>query len=115
MSDFNNRLATNWKLPFAIADLAGGKWPKHARQAAVKISQQGNEPSLMRRLLAAIDEILKTASEITSAELAERDRADPEVEWHESQAWSLPDLAVPARRAAQRTRHQIGPAASDQP
>ena len=69
MSDFNNRLSTNWKLLFAVADLAGGKWPKRARQAATKISKQDSEPSQGRRLLAAIDEIFQNRTEITSAEL----------------------------------------------
>ena len=31
---FDNRLRMNWELQFAIADLAGGDWPKLARRAA---------------------------------------------------------------------------------
>jgi putative DNA primase/helicase len=31
---FENRLAANWHLLFAIADLAGGSWPKTIRKAA---------------------------------------------------------------------------------
>ena len=56
-SGFHNRLGSNWRLLFAIADLAGGDWPKRARQAAVKLSRQNAEPSQGRRLLAAVSEI----------------------------------------------------------
>jgi hypothetical protein len=46
---FHNRLAANWRLLFAIADQAGGDWPKRARHAAVKLSKQTAEPSQGRR------------------------------------------------------------------
>jgi uncharacterized protein DUF3631 len=49
---FNNRLAENYVLLFAIADLAGGPWPDKVRTAAVKLSRAYNLPSLGRRLLA---------------------------------------------------------------
>jgi putative DNA primase/helicase len=35
--NFHNRLTANWRLLFAIADLAGGDWLKRARTAAEKI------------------------------------------------------------------------------
>ena len=41
---FNNRLAANWRLLFAIADHAGGDWPKRARLAAIKLCH-GRTPS----------------------------------------------------------------------
>jgi putative DNA primase/helicase len=47
-----SRLEENYHLLFAIADLAGGDWPKKARTAAVKLSREHNEPSLGKRLLA---------------------------------------------------------------
>jgi len=49
---FYSRLEENYHLLFAVADLAGGDWPKRARAAAVKLSREHNEPSLQRRLLA---------------------------------------------------------------
>jgi hypothetical protein len=49
---FFNRAQENYHLLFAIADLAGGDWPKKARTAAVKLSHEHNEPSLGKRLLA---------------------------------------------------------------
>jgi Protein of unknown function (DUF3631) len=39
---FGNRLAANWRLLFAIADLAGGSLPKRARTAAMKLTQMGS-------------------------------------------------------------------------
>jgi putative DNA primase/helicase len=49
---FFSRLEENYHLLFAIADLAGGEWPKKARAAAVKLSQERDAPSLGKRLLA---------------------------------------------------------------
>jgi hypothetical protein len=49
---FTNRLEENFVWPFAIADLAGGDWPKKARDAAVALSRSHDEPSLGKRLLA---------------------------------------------------------------
>jgi len=51
---FSNRLAENFALLFAIADRAGGDWPKKMRTAAVKTSRDHDKPSLRRRLLAII-------------------------------------------------------------
>jgi putative DNA primase/helicase len=49
---FFSRREENYYLPFAIADLAGGDWPKKARAAAIKLAREHNEPSLGKRLLA---------------------------------------------------------------
>jgi hypothetical protein len=49
---FFSRLEESYHLLFAIADLAGGEWPKKARAAAVKLSQEHAAPSLGKRLLA---------------------------------------------------------------
>src|SRR5262249_54736651 len=49
---FFSRLEENYHLLFAIADLAGGDWPKKARAAAVKLSRERDAPSLGKRLLA---------------------------------------------------------------
>src|SRR5207248_731686 len=38
MGGLFNRLADNWRPLFAIADLAGGKWPALAREAATALS-----------------------------------------------------------------------------
>src|SRR5262249_45030277 len=44
-SGLNNRAAANWKLLLAIAELAGGDWPKRAREAAERLSRSGRQPS----------------------------------------------------------------------
>jgi len=49
---FFSRLEENYHLLFAIADLAGGEWPKRVRAAAIKLSREHAEPSLQKRLLA---------------------------------------------------------------
>jgi len=49
---FFSRREENYHLMFAIADLAGGEWPKKARAAAIKLSQEHTSPSPGKRLLA---------------------------------------------------------------
>ena len=79
---FNNRRAANWRLLLAIADGAGGDWPKRARQAAIKLlSRESTEPSAGVRLLTALQEIFANRTEITSAELVQLLAADPDAEW----------------------------------
>lgn len=51
MADFNNRIKMNWRLQFAIADLAGGKWPKAARKAAIKLTRERRESSEGKKAL----------------------------------------------------------------
>jgi putative DNA primase/helicase len=80
---FSNRLAANWCLLLAIADAAGGPFPKRARAAAVKLSQRRHQPSERLRLLAALHPIFATREEITSAELIAQLTADPDEEWAE--------------------------------
>src|SRR5262249_23942575 len=48
---FDNRLQENWRLLFAIADIAGGPWPKRIRAAAVALTKQYYEPSVGRQCL----------------------------------------------------------------
>jgi len=56
---FDNRLRDNWKLMFAIADLAGGSWPKRIRAAAVKLTKQYYEPSVGRQCLSLFVELFQ--------------------------------------------------------
>src|SRR5262249_36394190 len=46
------RLEENYHLLFAIAELAGGDWPKKVRTAAIKLSRTHDQPSLGKQLLA---------------------------------------------------------------
>jgi hypothetical protein len=80
---FGNRLAANWRLQLAIADLAGGAWLKRARAAAVKLSHKRHRPSEGVKLLAALRPMFATRQEITSAEMVAQLVADPDGEWVE--------------------------------
>ena len=53
-TELNNRVAMNWVLLLAIAEVAGGAWPEQARAAAVRLSRRGRQPSDGQKLLAAI-------------------------------------------------------------
>jgi hypothetical protein len=79
----SNRLAANWCLLLAIADAAGGHFPKRARAAAVKLSHKRHQPSERLRLLAALRPIFATREQITSAELITQLTADADEEWAE--------------------------------
>jgi len=81
---FDNRLQENWRLLFAIADLAGGSWPKRARAAAVKLTKQYYEPSVGRQCLSLFVELFlmsKYEGMITSAWAQEQFVADPTSIW----------------------------------
>jgi putative DNA primase/helicase len=70
-----NRLADNWRPLFAIAEIAGGDWPKRAREAFAKLTSsddldaQGIGTTLLADIAAVFKE--KRADEIPSSELAE--------------------------------------------
>ena len=84
MGDFNNRIRMNWKLLFAIADLAGGKWSKTARKAAVRLTRERREPSKRNRLLAALyDFFTNQGAELTCVDIQKLLTADPTDEWAE--------------------------------
>jgi hypothetical protein len=46
-TNLNDRAADIWEPLLAIADIAGGDWPKLAREAALKLSAGDEEPSLL--------------------------------------------------------------------
>jgi hypothetical protein len=82
MSGFNNRARMNWKVQTAIADLAGGDWPKTTRAAAIKFSRERREPSEGKRMLAAFRELFaKHGPMLTSAEVQRLLTADQDAEW----------------------------------
>jgi putative DNA primase/helicase len=78
---FNNRVRDNWRLLWAIADLAGGAWPKRARAAALELETARDEPSEGRRLFAALRDVLGERKEMTSADICAVLHADPASEW----------------------------------
>jgi Protein of unknown function (DUF3631) len=80
---FINRVAANWRLLLAIAELAGGTWPERARKAAVALS--GPETSLGVRLLADVQDafVAKQAEELSTQELVDHLTALEDREWSE--------------------------------
>jgi Protein of unknown function (DUF3631) len=78
---FNNRLAMNWRLQLAIADLAGGDWPKQARAAAANLDDRREELSEGIRLLAALRQMFAAKEEITSEAIVRHLNADPTADW----------------------------------
>jgi Protein of unknown function (DUF3631) len=81
---FNNRLAANWRLLFAIADHASGDWPERARQAATQLSCKPPEPSAGVRLLERLRVLraqCNNCEDITSAAIVRELIADPDSEW----------------------------------
>lgn len=87
LAGLSNRAADNWEPLFAIADLAGGEWPKLAREAQREL-QQGRDPviSTGAKLLAAIERIFekkkeKNEDKISSANLVQTLCEDEEAAW----------------------------------
>jgi putative DNA primase/helicase len=78
----NDRAADNWRPLLAIADLAGGDWPKKARDAALVLS--GEEVSTFNvDLLTDIQKAFGDSAVIRSADLVAALVADPERPWAE--------------------------------
>ena len=72
----------NWELQFAIADLAGGDWPKLARRAAIKLALERREPSEGKRLLVAFRNLFSAhGSVLASGEVQRLLNADQSNEW----------------------------------
>jgi putative DNA primase/helicase len=68
---FINRVAANWRLLLAIAELAGGDWPERARKAAMVLV--GPETSLGIKLLSDVRDafIAEDAEELSTQELVD--------------------------------------------
>jgi hypothetical protein len=73
---FNNRLAKNYTLLFAIADLAGGDWPKKARTAAIKLTREHDAPSPGRQLLTVFFDLFSRYGELLTSKQVEQALAD---------------------------------------
>lgn len=84
LEGLSNRAADNWEPLLALADLAGGDWPKLARHAAMRLN--GNEeeaPSLNQELLGDIKAVFdRTGSDsIFTATLLDELCKDEESAW----------------------------------
>lgn len=82
-ANFNNRLAANWRLLLAIAELAGGTWSKQAREAAERLSRTMRKPSLGLQLLAAFRIMFACHKEVISEDVVAELNADPLGPWVE--------------------------------
>ncbi|WP_158614961.1 DUF3631 domain-containing protein [Legionella septentrionalis] len=83
-SSLNDREQDNWEPLFAIADLAGFDWPKRARDAAIKISNNTfSTPSFGLELLSNIRTIFENRNlvRISSADLIAALCVDEEQPW----------------------------------
>jgi hypothetical protein len=110
---FNDRLAENYALLFAIADAAGSGWPDRMRKGAVKLTRAYNEPSLGLRCLAQLYEFFETygvlgraGTLLITAELLEKlFEATQEDDWcnyrgsgHPINHWQISELLRPFYR-----------------
>jgi hypothetical protein len=98
MASFDNRRADNWRLQFAIADLAGNGWGDKAREAAERIEKASDKDSIGTQLLADIWKIFQEEKDdaILSATLVAKLVEYPEapwVEWHRGKGLSQNGLA----------------------
>ncbi|GAB2565121.1 DUF3631 domain-containing protein [Kribbella endophytica] len=79
-----DRAADTWEPMIALADLAGGQWPRAARKAAVALTSDrdaGDEGSTPTRLLADCRTAFQDADALPTAVLLERLCSDPEAPW----------------------------------
>ena len=78
---FSNRLAANWKMLFAIADLAGRL--DQAHRAAAALTRKRDTMSEGLRLLASLREVFERYTMLSSADVVKKLTADKAGEWCE--------------------------------
>ena len=83
MPDLNDRAADNWRPLLAIADLAGGTWPKEARRAACLLSGEEQDGAIGVELLREIRSAFGDDDVIRSSDLVAKLTADTERPWAE--------------------------------
>ena len=78
-----DRNADVWEPLLAIADIAGGAWPKRAREAAVALIKvvRDEEPSLGLRLLADLRMVFGSTEEMSSKDILQALAALDEAPW----------------------------------
>ena len=79
----NDRTADNWEPLLAIAELAGGDWPKLAQTAATALSTDAESETIKTQLLADIRTAFGTLDQITTKALIESLIADEGKPWGE--------------------------------
>ena len=83
MPNLNDRAADNWRPLLAIADLAGGTWPKEARRAACLLSGEQQDGAIGVELLRDIRSAFGDDDVIRSSDLVAKLTADAERPWAE--------------------------------
>ncbi|MBB5981502.1 DUF3631 domain-containing protein [Kribbella solani] len=81
-----DRAADTWEPLIALADLAGGRWPQAAREAALTLLaelQDSSEVSQSVRLLSDCRTVFGEARALSSAVIVQRLRGDDELPWQE--------------------------------
>jgi hypothetical protein len=80
--ELSDRAQDVWEPLLAIADLAGGLWPRRAREAAVALMSGGSqETTLGVRLLSDVREVFVDDQRATTAELLDRLNTLDEAPW----------------------------------
>ena len=80
-----NRVADNWRPLFAIAQIAGGHWPKLVKEAALALNAENDDDSIRVRLLADVSAVFaaKCVDRISSVDLASALNAIEDAPWSE--------------------------------
>jgi putative DNA primase/helicase len=79
----NDRASDNWRPLLAIADLAGGEWPREARQTACLLSGEAQDGAIGVELLKDIQVAFGEHEVIRSADLVAKLTTDPGRPWAE--------------------------------
>lgn len=83
LPELSNRDADNWEPLLALADLAGGDWPKLIRSAAYALTAKAENPTANEELLGDIKTVFerKGRDRLKTEELLEGLSSDPEAPW----------------------------------
>ena len=94
-----DRDADVWESLLAVADVAGGTWPKRARDAAVTLVTEGKEssPSLGVRLLSDLRDVFATAPKVPTDTILKRLHAIDEAPWGDMRGKPLTDIQLAKR------------------
>jgi Protein of unknown function (DUF3631) len=94
-----DRAADCWESLVAIADAAGGDWPKRAREAAVALvaAAADEEPSLGIRLLSDLREVFGGAEQMTTVAILDALHGLKEAPWSDLKGKPLNDRGLATR------------------
>ena len=103
----DDRAADTWEPLIIVADAAGGTWPQRGRTAAEVLTRDHEETgatSISARLLTDCRTAFGEASAMSTEELLNRLREDPEAPWSE---WGGPTGLTPRRLATMLADYDI--------